>query len=228
MRQALRWTAAGSVSTCLRRRALRVLRLRIIGSVSMGQTRPEYRGEKVRAQGSALRLVGTIGRTTPTGPSAAAAGRRSLFFPGIVPALQRRAMQLPLPQKAKSIIEHPAGPFTIHFWAPTLKWGISIANILDIMDKDAASISPEQQIAVAATGLIWSRYSMVIRPKNWNLFSVNVVMAFTGCLQLGRVACREYKVRTGSYSNTAQESTESNPHEDGTHSNSKDSSAASA
>ncbi|OEH75309.1 hypothetical protein cyc_05181 [Cyclospora cayetanensis] len=57
---------------------------------------------------------------------------------------------------------------------------------------------------------------------------VNVVMAFTGCLQLGRVACREYKVRTGSYSNIAQESTESNPHEDGTHSNSKDSSAASA
>lgn len=26
-------------------------------------------------------------------------------------------------------------------------------------------------IAVTATGLIWSRYSMVIRPKNWNLFS---------------------------------------------------------
>ena len=25
--------------------------------------------------------------------------------------------------------------------------------------------------AVALTGLIWSRYSMVIKPRNWNLFS---------------------------------------------------------
>ncbi|KAL4570753.1 hypothetical protein LXL04_026415 [Taraxacum kok-saghyz] len=35
-----------------------------------------------------------------------------------------------------------------------------------------------------ATGIIWSRYSMVITPKNGNLFCVNVAMAGTGFYQL--------------------------------------------
>jgi hypothetical protein len=39
---------------------------------------------------------------------------------------------------------------------------------------------------VTATGVIWSRYSMVITPKNWNLFAVNVFMAGTGIVQLYR------------------------------------------
>lgn len=39
---------------------------------------------------------------------------------------------------------------------------------------------------MAATGVIWSRYSMVITPKNWNLFTVNVFMAGTGLTQLYR------------------------------------------
>jgi hypothetical protein len=40
--------------------------------------------------------------------------------------------------------------------------------------------------AVTATGVIWSRYSMVITPKNWNLFAVNVFMAGTGLVQFYR------------------------------------------
>lgn len=39
---------------------------------------------------------------------------------------------------------------------------------------------------MTATGLIWSRYSMVITPKNWNLFAVNVFMAGTGLTQFYR------------------------------------------
>ncbi|PHT64657.1 Mitochondrial pyruvate carrier 2 [Capsicum annuum] len=73
----------------------------------------------------------------------------------------------------------------VHFWAPTFKWGISIANIADFA-KPPEKISYPQQIAVTATGLIWSRYSLVITPKNWNLFSVNVAMAGTGLYQLSR------------------------------------------
>ncbi|BBH02047.1 Uncharacterised protein family UPF0041 [Prunus dulcis] len=88
----------------------------------------------------------------------------------------------------------------VHFWAPTFKWGISIANIADF-SKPPENISYPQQIAVTCTGLIWSRYSMVITPllinqslmdtaprkqKNWNLFSVNVAMAGTGLAQLSR------------------------------------------
>ncbi|KAG0616834.1 hypothetical protein M758_5G144700 [Ceratodon purpureus] len=46
--------------------------------------------------------------------------------------------------------------------------------------------------AVTATGLIWSRYSTVITPKNWNLFSVNVAMAATGLYQLSRKLSQDY------------------------------------
>lgn len=82
-------------------------------------------------------------------------------------------------------MEHPAGLFTIHFWAPTFKWGISLANVAD-MRKDAALVSTPQQIAVTATGLIWSRYSVVITPINYNLLCVNVFMCSTGIIQLYR------------------------------------------
>ncbi|PWZ27250.1 Mitochondrial pyruvate carrier 4, partial [Zea mays] len=79
----------------------------------------------------------------------------------------------------------------VHFWAPTFKWGISIANIADFA-KPPEKISYPQQVAVACTGLIWSRYSLVITPRNWNLFSVNVAMAGTGLYQLSRKIRQDY------------------------------------
>ncbi|KAK8973669.1 hypothetical protein V6N11_044640 [Hibiscus sabdariffa] len=93
--------------------------------------------------------------------------------------------------KLQALWNHPAGPKTIHFWAPTFKWGISIANIADFA-KPPEKLSYPQQIAVTATGVIWSRYSTVITPKNWNLFSVNVAMAGTGIYQLSRKIKHDY------------------------------------
>ncbi len=45
---------------------------------------------------------------------------------------------------------------------------------------------PSLYAAVTATGIIWSRYSFVITPVNYNLFSVNAFMAVTGSYQLWR------------------------------------------
>lgn len=108
----------------------------------------------------------------------------------VVPLLKARVMAIKFVQnnpKVQELLNHPAGPFTIHFWAPTMKWGITFANIADLKRRPDL-ISTPQQIAVAGTGLIWSRYSMVITPKNWNLFSVNIFMAATGLIQLYRKA----------------------------------------
>ena len=55
------------------------------------------------------------------------------------------------------------GPKTIHFWAPTFKWAISIANLADLQ-RPPENVSYPQQIAVTATGLIWSRFSTQINP----------------------------------------------------------------
>jgi hypothetical protein len=40
---------------------------------------------------------------------------------------------------------------------------------------------------LAATGLIWSRYSLVIIPKNYSLLTVNMFVAGTGLMQLSRI-----------------------------------------
>ncbi|CAL4997471.1 unnamed protein product [Urochloa decumbens] len=101
------------------------------------------------------------------------------------------ALVLMAATKLQALWNHPAGPKTIHFWAPTFKWGISIANIADFA-KPPEKISYPQQVAVACTGLVWSRYSLVITPKNWNLFSVNVAMAGTGLYQLSRKIRQDY------------------------------------
>ncbi|XP_047065130.1 mitochondrial pyruvate carrier 4-like [Lolium rigidum] len=87
--------------------------------------------------------------------------------------------------KLQALWNHPAGPKTIHFWAPTFKWGISIANVADFA-KPTEKISYPQQVVITCTGIIWSRYSTVITPKNWNLFSVSLAMAGTGLYQLSR------------------------------------------
>ncbi|GAB5032939.1 mitochondrial pyruvate carrier 2-like [Nannochloropsis oceanica] len=106
----------------------------------------------------------------------------------VVPALKARVMAVEFVKnnpRIKAMLDHPAGPFTIHFWAPSFKWGISLANIADF-NRPAEFISVPQQLAVTATGIIWSRYSFVITPVNYNLFSVNAFMAVTGSYQLWR------------------------------------------
>ena len=49
------------------------------------------------------------------------------------------------------------------------------------------SVSLRQVGALAATGFIWSRYSLVIIPKNWSLFSVNMFVGLTNMYQVVRV-----------------------------------------
>ncbi|KAF4320011.1 hypothetical protein BBO99_00005660 [Phytophthora kernoviae] len=110
------------------------------------------------------------------------------MLPSIVPRLQQKVMEQQIvanSPRLAAFLGHPAGPFTVHFWAPTIKWAISFANLAD-MRRSPETISVAQQTAVTATGLIWSRYSMVITPKNWNLFAVNVFMAGTGFVQFYR------------------------------------------
>lgn len=63
--------------------------------------------------------------------------------------------------------------------------GLVIAGIGDLT-RPADKLSVSQSGALAATGLIWSRYSLVIIPKNWSLFSVNVFVAATSLYQLSR------------------------------------------
>lgn len=82
--------------------------------------------------------------------------------------------------------EHPAGPKTIHFWAPFAKWSLVGAGLSDLA-RPANKLSTNQSISLAATGLIWSRFAMVIIPKNYMLFAVNIFLGAVGIQQLVRI-----------------------------------------
>jgi hypothetical protein len=101
------------------------------------------------------------------------------------PQIQSALLDMQLPNLAKSVIVHPAGPFTVFFWAPAFKWALSGANLLDYK-RPTNLISTGQQLALTATGLIWSRWSFVISPVNYNLAIVNIALAITGSYQLFR------------------------------------------
>lgn len=54
------------------------------------------------------------------------------------------------------------------------------------LQRPVENLSIPQCLSLAMTGLVWSRYSLVIIPKNYSLFAVNVFVASTNIFQLGR------------------------------------------
>lgn len=103
-----------------------------------------------------------------------------------VPKLQRYVLTRTwIPEKTKQLLNHPAGPFTIFFWAPTMKWALSIANLMDYK-RPVDKLSIPQQLSLAVTGVIWTRWSFVISPVNYNLAAVNAALAATGIYHIMR------------------------------------------
>lgn len=75
-----------------------------------------------------------------------------------------------------------------------------LAGLSDIK-RPADRISIPQSASLTATGAIWSRYSLVIIPKNWNLFSVNIFVCITGFYQLARALKHKYSATSTAESN---------------------------
>jgi hypothetical protein len=54
----------------------------------------------------------------------------------------------------------------------TAKWALVIAGVKDL-SRPAEKLSVPQNLALAATGFIWVRYSLVITPVNYSLAAVS-------------------------------------------------------
>jgi len=89
--------------------------------------------------------------------------------------------------KLTAFLNHPAGPKTVFFWAPLMKWCLVAAGVKDLT-RPADKLSVSQNLALAATGFIWVRYSLVITPVNYSLAAVNFFVGLSGLTQLGRIA----------------------------------------
>ncbi|RYP22186.1 hypothetical protein DL765_001834 [Monosporascus sp. GIB2] len=87
----------------------------------------------------------------------------------------------------KRMWDSPVGLKTVHFWAPVMKWALVIAGISDFA-RPAEKLSLTQNAALTATGLIWTRWCFVIRPKNYLLAAVNFFLAGVGIVQCSRIA----------------------------------------
>jgi len=93
--------------------------------------------------------------------------------------------------KFASFMNHPAGPKAVFFWAPLMKWCLVAAGVKDL-NRPADKLSISQNLALAGTGFIWVRYSLVITPINYSLAAVNFFVGSTGLAQLGRIANYRY------------------------------------
>lgn len=69
-----------------------------------------------------------------------------------------------------------------------------MAGIGDLA-RPANKLSKNQTISLLATGFIWSRYSLVITPKNYSLFAVNFFVGCTGLVQFIRIYLYEQSVK---------------------------------
>ncbi|PKS13216.1 hypothetical protein jhhlp_000562 [Lomentospora prolificans] len=65
----------------------------------------------------------------------------------------------------KRMWNSPVGLKTVHFWAPIMKWAIVIAGISDFA-RPVEKLSFTQNLALTMTGLIWTRWCLIIKPRN--------------------------------------------------------------
>ncbi|PLN86134.1 UPF0041-domain-containing protein [Aspergillus taichungensis] len=80
----------------------------------------------------------------------------------------------------------PVGVKTVHFWAPVMKWALVIAGISDF-SRPAEKLSLTQNGALMATGAIWTRWCMIITPRNYLLAAVNFFLGCVGAVQVSRI-----------------------------------------
>jgi len=91
----------------------------------------------------------------------------------------------------KRMWDSPIGVKTVHFWAPVMKWSLVLAGVADFA-RPADKLSLTQNVALTATGAIWTRWCLIIKPRNVLLAAVNFFLGVVGVIQVGRILSYNY------------------------------------
>lgn len=67
-----------------------------------------------------------------------------------------------------------------------MKWALVIAGISDLA-RPAEKLSVTQNVALTATGLIWTRWCLIIKPRNIMLAAANFFLGVAGMVQCVRI-----------------------------------------
>lgn len=68
----------------------------------------------------------------------------------------------------------------------THQWALVLAGVADF-GRPAEKLSLQQNGALTATGLIWTRWCLIIKPKNYLLAAVNFFLGVVGVVQVTRI-----------------------------------------
>ncbi|KAF6811989.1 hypothetical protein CSOJ01_05427 [Colletotrichum sojae] len=86
----------------------------------------------------------------------------------------------------KRMWDSPVGLKTVHFCVSDLQWALVLAGIADLA-RPAEKLSLTQNGALTATGIIWTRWCLIIKPKNYLLAAVNFFLGVVGVVQCTRI-----------------------------------------
>ncbi|KAL8773496.1 MAG: hypothetical protein Q9209_001600 [Squamulea sp. 1 TL-2023] len=108
---------------------------------------------------------------------------------------------------AQRLWNSPIGVKTVHFWAPVMKWALVLAGVSDFY-RPAEKLSLTQNLALTATGAIWTRWCFIIKPRNILLAAVNFFLGCVGVVQVTRILRWQQSVKNGTISEVAQQHAE--------------------
>lgn len=118
-----------------------------------------------------------------------------------------QSTEAPLAEQTQSpfrrLWNSPVGLKTVHFWAPVMKWAIVIAGISDF-SRPAEKLSLTQNLALTATGAIWTRWCFIIKPRNILLAAVNFFLGCVGVTQVTRIVLYQRSLKTGTAGSASQ------------------------
>ncbi|KAL8938538.1 MAG: hypothetical protein Q9216_003842 [Gyalolechia sp. 2 TL-2023] len=101
----------------------------------------------------------------------------------------------------------PVGVKTVHFWAPVMKWALVLAGVSDFY-RPAEKLSLTQNLALTATGAIWTRWCFIIKPRNILLAAVNFFLGCVGVVQVSRILMWQRQVKQETASGLVQQDVE--------------------
>ncbi|KAL9032501.1 MAG: hypothetical protein Q9180_006463 [Flavoplaca navasiana] len=101
----------------------------------------------------------------------------------------------------------PVGLKTVHFWAPVMKWALVLAGVSDFA-RPAEKLSLVQNLALTATGAIWTRWCLIIKPRNILLAAVNFFLGCVGVVQVTRILRWQSQSKKDTITEVAQQDAE--------------------
>jgi mitochondrial pyruvate carrier 2 len=84
-----------------------------------------------------------------------------------------------------------------------MQWALVLTGVSDFA-RPAENLSLTQNLALTATGAIWTRWCLIIKPKNYFLAAVNFFLFLVGTTQVSRIFVYQQSLKGASIKDEAK------------------------